>query len=841
MRNLFSKALRVGEGRKFKALEAQVEAVNDWEPEISALDDAALKSKTTEFRARLKEGETLEELLPEAFAVVREASVRALEMRHFDVQIMGGIVLFQGNIAEMKTGEGKTLVATLPVYLQALAGNGVHVVTVNDYLAKRDSEWMGQLYEWLGLKIGLLQNQMEPPLRRAAYQADITYGTNSEFGFDYLRDNMAIDAHEMAQRGHQFAIVDEVDSILIDEARTPLIISGAGEKASDIYQSFAKIVPRLKAGDDYEVDEKLKTVAITEEGVTKVERALNVDNLYDHVNSQLVNHLNQALKAHGLFRKDVDYVINDGEIIIVDEFTGRLMEGRRYSEGLHQAIEAKEKVSIREENQTLATITLQNYFRLYEKLAGMTGTAATEANEFREIYKLETVVIPTNMPMVRDDAPDRIYKTEKAKFEAVIEDIVAHYKRNQPVLVGTISIERSELLSRMLKKQGVKHEVLNAKHHEREADIISNAGQPKAVTIATNMAGRGTDIVLGDGVVDVGGLHVLGTERHESRRIDNQLRGRSGRQGDPGSSQFYISLEDDLMRLFGQMERLGGLMERLGIPDDVPIEHNMVSRSIETAQKQVEGQNFEARKHVLKYDDVMNNQREIIYRHRNQVLFGDEIDRQSRELVESVVDSYVETFTDATIDPEDWDWDGLVAAFNQLQPDHVTIERLTELVTTEELAEFLGERTSAFYGQRSKEMGPELFSDLQRTVLLQVVDTKWREHLYEMDHLREGIGLRAIGQRDPLIEYQSEGFAMFQSMIDSIQEDFVRYIFHAQIVEEKQSRVQVVTEGRGESPRAASQPAQSAVTSPKEASGAKVGRNDPCICGSGKKYKKCCG
>ncbi len=842
MRNLFSKAMRFGEGRKFKALEEQVATINEWEPEISALSDSELQAKTPELRARVEEGETLEELLPEAFAVVREASKRVLKMRHFDVQLMGGIVLFQGNIAEMKTGEGKTVVATLPVYLETLAGEGVHIITVNDYLAKRDSEWMGQLYEWLGLKVGLLQNQMEPTLRRAAYQADVTYGTNSEFGFDYLRDNMSVDAREMVQRGHRFGIVDEVDSILIDEARTPLIISGAAEKAADIYQSFAKIVPRLKRGEDYEVDEKLKTVAVTEEGVAKVEKALNIDNLYDHTSSQLVNHLNQALKAHGLFRKDVDYVIKDGEVIIVDEFTGRLMEGRRYSEGLHQSIEAKEKVRIREENQTLATITLQNYFRMYDKLAGMTGTAATEANEFREIYKLETVVIPTNMPMIRDDAPDRIYKTEKSKFAAVIENIVTRHENGQPVLVGTISIERSEILSRLLVKRGVKHEVLNAKQHEREAEIVTQAGQPGAVTIATNMAGRGTDIVLGEGVVGSGGLHVLGTERHESRRIDNQLRGRSGRQGDPGSSQFYISLEDDLMRLFGQMDRLGGLMERLGIPDDVPIEHSMVSRSIETAQKQVEGQNFEARKHVLKYDDVMNKQRELIYEQRNQVLFGEDIEEQSREILGGLVENYVETFTDPTIDPEDWDWEGLTAAFNQLQPEHITQEELEEFIAPDDVVEFLAEKTLVFFDERTEELGLELFKELQKSVLLQVVDTKWREHLYEMDYLREGIGLRAIGQRDPLIEYQTEGYAMFQAMIESIQEDFARYIFHAQLVEETHQQVEAVTEGRGESPAAAaaSQPAPKA-TGPKNAGGAKVGRNDPCICGSGKKYKKCCG
>lgn len=828
----------MGEGRKFKIIEEQAAAVNEWEPEISALSDDRLKHKTVEFKKRVEDGEDLWDLLPEAFATVREAGKRTLGMRHFDAQLMGGVVLFEGKIAEMKTGEGKTLVATLPVYLRAMTGQGVHVVTVNDYLAKRDSEWMGKIYEFLGLRVGLLQTQMEHAWRRHAYAADITFGTNSEFGFDYLRDNMAVSAAEMVQRGHAFAIVDEVDSILIDEARTPLIISGAPEKAADIYKSFARIIPRLKRVEDFEVDEKMRTVAATEEGVAKVERALNIDNLYDHINSQLVNHLNQALKAHALFRRDVDYVVQNGEVLIVDEFTGRLMEGRRYSEGLHQAIEAKEKVHIREENQTLATITLQNYFRLYEKLAGMTGTASTEANEFREIYKLETVTIPTNMPMIRDDLPDRIYKSEKAKFEAVVKDVITRHDVGQPVLVGTISIEKSELLSIMLKKKGIKHEVLNAKHHEREAEIVAMAGRGSAVTIATNMAGRGTDIVLGEGVVATGGLHILGTERHESRRIDNQLRGRSGRQGDPGSSQFYISLEDDLMRLFGQMERLKGIMERLGIPDDVPIEHSMVSRSIETAQKQVEGQNFEARKHVLKYDDVMNKQREIIYAQRNRVLFGEDISADSIEIMTGVIERYVETFTNAQLDPDEWDWDGLVAAFNQLQPEHVTRGDFEEFIAPEEAVDFLTERAQDHYETRKEELGEELFQQLQKAALLQVVDTKWREHLYEMDYLREGIGLRAIGQKDPLIEYQSEGFAMFQEMIESIQEDFIRYVFHAQIVEEAQP-VEMVAESHGDvSAGSGIGRAPITRTSP---TGEKIGRNDPCVCGSGKKYKKCCG
>ncbi len=829
----------MGENKKFKILEQKVEEVNELEPTISVLSDSELKAKTEEFRNRHKEGETPEELLPEAFAVVREAAKRVLGMRHFDVQIIGGIVMFEGKIAEMKTGEGKTLAATLPVYLESISGKGVHVVTVNDYLAKRDSEWMGQIYKFLGLKVGILQSQMEPAWRRVAYEADVTYGTNSEFGFDYLRDNMAIDPDQMSQRGPNFAIVDEVDSILVDEARTPLIISGEPEKAADIYKSFARIVPRLTTGEDFEIDEKTRTVAVTEAGVTKVEKALKIDNLYDHVNSQLVNHLNQALKAHAIFRKDVDYVINNGEVIIVDEFTGRLMEGRRYSEGLHQAIEAKEKVRIREENQTLATITLQNYFRMYKKLAGMTGTAATEADEFRHIYKLETVVIKTDRPMVRDDMADLIYKTEQAKYNAVVADIAKRHETGQRVLVGTISIERSERISRMLKKQGVKHEVLNAKQHEREAEIIGVAGQEGAVTIATNMAGRGTDIVLGEGVVDLGGLHVLGTERHEARRIDNQLRGRSGRQGDPGSSQFFLSLEDDLLKLFG-MDKVKGMMDRLSLPDDYPIEHSMVSRTIETAQRQVESQNFEIRKQVLKYDDVMNRQRKVIYAQRHEILFGDNISDRANEIITDIVENAIDTFIDPKIYQEEWDWDGLLAHINQIFPENVTEKELDRDATDHDfLKETLTSIAQSAYEKRQKELGPDLFNQLQRNILMQIVDVKWREHLYEMDYLREGIGLRAVGQRDPLVEYQSEGHAMFQEMINSIKEDFVRYIYHAQIVQEIEPQVDAIAVGEeGSQPAPKRKRKQSA---PAQASESKVGRNEPCPCGSGKKYKKCCG
>jgi len=840
---MVERVLRMGEGKKLKMLEDKVEAVNAWEPEMAGLSDSDLKAKTDEFKQRLSEGETLDDLLPEAFAVVREASKRILSMRHFDVQIMGGVVLHEGKIAEMRTGEGKTLVATLPVYLNALEGKGVHVVTVNDYLAKRDSEWMGKVYEFLGLRIGLIQTDMHPLLRREAYEADVTYGTNNEFGFDYLRDNMATHIGERVQRSHHFAIVDEVDSILIDEARTPLIISGQPEKSADTYYTFARIIPRLKKGVDYEVDEKHRAVAVAEEGVSKVEEALNIDNLYDHVNSQLVNHLQQALKAHALFKKDVDYIVKNGEVIIVDEFTGRLMEGRRYSEGLHQAIEAKEGVRIREENQTLATITLQNYFRMYDKLAGMTGTAATEADEFMHIYKLETVVIPTNKPMIRADLPDSIYKTEEAKFKAVIDDIVERNKKGQPILVGTVSIEKSETLSKMLKRRGVQHEVLNAKQHEREAEIIAQAGKGGAVTIATNMAGRGVDIILGgspqdageaEAVRESGGLHIIGTERHESRRIDNQLRGRSGRQGDPGSSQFYLSLEDDLMRLFGS-QRIGSIMERLGVPDDQPIEHNMISKSIETAQKQVEAQNFGIRKHVLEYDDVMNKQREVIYEERRRVLEGEDLRERVLDMIDDVMNAAVGIFTAESEYPEEWDWDGLLSYVNQICPlswDKESID--VNAMTREELVEKLIETARERYQERERELGEDILRDLERLVTLEVIDNKWREHLYEMDYLKEGIGLRAIGQRDPLIEYKSEAYDMFQAMIESIKEDALKYMFHVQVVREEPEvpkQREFVTSGPGDAPQS---------QKPK-VNDDKIGRNDPCPCGSGKKYKKCCG
>lgn len=856
------KLLRFGEAKQVKELEALVETVGALETEIAPLSDKELAEKTTELKQRLADGETLDDIMPMAFAVVREASKRVTGMRHFDVQIMGGVVLHQGKISEMKTGEGKTLVATLPVYLNALAEKGVHVVTVNDYLAKRDVQWMGPIYGFLGLSVSVLQHDtafvldpeykgtdesldgLRPVYRDEAYAADITYGTNSEFGFDYLRDNMATSKEEQVQRGHGYAIVDEVDSILIDEARTPLIISGAPEQAAKTYRQFARFVPNLKAGDDYEVDEKTQTVSIKETGVAKIEDLLSIDNLYDFSNTGLVHHLNQALRAHTLFKKDKDYIVKDGEVIIVDEFTGRLMEGRRYSEGLHQAIEAKENVSVKEENQTLATITLQNYFRMYEKLAGMTGTASTEADEFLHTYKLETVQIPTNNPLIREDLADLIYRNEEAKYNAVIDDIVERNAKGQPVLVGTISIENSELLSRMLSKRGVKHEVLNAKQHEREAHIIEGAGQSGAVTIATNMAGRGVDIILGDGVADVGGLHVLGTERHEARRIDNQLRGRAGRQGDPGSTRFYISLEDDLMRLFAR-DRIAGLMERMNFPEDVPIEHPLINRAIETAQKQVEQQNFGIRKHVLEYDDVMNTQRELIYGEREEILGGQDIARHIDEAVEEVLTGSVGMFINRDIHPEDWDLDGMFTYMSQLYPMTITKDDIdVDTDSPEKISLMILEDAKARYAAKEAEVGPDMMRQLERIIMLNVIDQHWREHLYEMDYLREGIGLRAIGQRDPLVEYKNEGFRMFGQMIETVKDDFVRLMFHVEVAAQEPIKAApaplaaVVESG----PSLDSQePAQRKKQAAPGNAAAKIGRNDPCPCGSGKKYKKCCG
>ncbi len=842
MKSVLGKILRAGEGKKLKELQSLVNRVNGFEAEVSKLRDEELRRKTAEFKKRIDNGEDLVHIIPESYAVVREVGKRTLDMRHFDVQIMGGLVLHQGKIAEMKTGEGKTLVATLPVYLNALIGKGVHVVTVNDYLAKRDAEWMGNIYRFLGLSVGLIQAQMSYDERKNAYKADVTYGTNNEMGFDYLRDNMVNYIENKVQRGHNFAIVDEVDSILIDEARTPLIISGPAEKAADIYYKFAKIVPRLKEGTDFEVDEKAHTVAITEEGVAKVEKSLNIDNLYDHVNSQLVNHLNQALRANNLYKKDVDYVIKDGEVIIVDEFTGRLQFGKRYSEGLHQAIEAKEGVSIREESQTLATITLQNYFRMYDKLAGMTGTAATEADEFMHIYKLETVIIPTNKELIRKALPDIVYKSEEAKFSAVVDDIYNRYQVGQPVLVGTVSIDNSEKISSLLKKKGVPHNVLNAKHHESEAEIVAQAGKYSNVTIATNMAGRGTDIVLGGNppdkkeskkVIETNGLHVLGTERHEARRIDNQLRGRSGRQGDPGSSQFYLSLEDDLMRLFGG-DRLKGVMERINFPEDQPIENRMVTKTIETAQKQVEAQNFNIRKNLLEYDDVMNKQREVIYEQRDLVLKGKDLKEQVKNMISYVVENVVSTYTNPNVFPEEWDLDGLFIYLNQIIPLELD-KKMFDLkkISVEELKDMIIERSLKFYQEREEQFGSEQMREMERIILLQVIDNKWKEHLLEMDYLKEGIHLRAYAQTDPLVAYKNEAFEAFQNLNYSIKEDYIRYLNHARIIEEiEEEQVEELQYAAG---------GESGRSPVRQRKSTKVGRNAPCPCGSGKKYKKCCG
>ena len=816
---------------EIRRMEEYVERINSLEPAIQKLSDASLAAKTVEFRQRLENGEAIDTLLPEAFAVVREASVRTTGMRHFDVQLLGGVTLHEGKIAEMKTGEGKTLVATLPVYLNALEGKGVHLVTVNDYLAKRDSEWMGKIYNFLGLSVGLISHGLDFDERKAAYAADITYGTNNEFGFDYLRDNMVIYADQMVQRPLNYAIVDEVDSILIDEARTPLIISGPGEKSTDLYYVLAKIVPKLKEGEDYTVDEKMHTVAPTEAGVAKAEKALNVRNLYENENMELSHHFNQALRAHALMHRDRDYVVKDGEVIIVDEFTGRLMFGRRYSDGLHQAIEAKEGVKIERESQTLATITFQNYFRMYNKLAGMTGTAKTEEQEFRKIYGLDVIVIPTHRPMVRTDHPDVIYKTKRGKYKAAVAEIAELHAKGQPVLVGTTSIAQSEDLSAMLKRQGIPHNVLNAKFHEMEAQIISQAGQRSAVTIATNMAGRGTDIVLGEGVPELGGLHIIGTERHESRRIDNQLRGRSGRQGDPGSSRFYLSLEDDLMRLFGA-ENISSLMDKLGMEEDEPIEHSLITRSIEQAQKKVEAQHFNTRKNVLEYDDVMNQQREVIYGQRRQILHGENLRENIFFMIEKLIDHGMELYTNEKTHEEEWDLDGLMEYSLDLFAAEGDLKKSElEAMSREEIREDLLEAANENYDRRELLFGAENMRELEKVVMLKVVDAKWMDHLDAMDMLRQGIGLRAYGQKDPLIEYKIEAFDMFSQMIEHIQEDIVRYIYRVNIVTQAEDRLAQATTSHGDD------------VGPKEPVRAKdtVGRNELCPCGSGKKYKKCCG
>jgi preprotein translocase subunit SecA len=913
--------------RDVKRMRPAVEAINALAPELERVSDAALAAKTDEFRKRLTDGEELDDLLVEAFAVCREAARRTVRMRHFDVQLMGGMVLHRGTIAEMATGEGKTLVATLPAYLNALPGLGTHIVTVNDYLARRDAQWMGPIYHALGLSVGVIQHEvsylydpshaspdirlqaLRPCSRREAYQADITYGTNNEFGFDYLRDNMRFSLEDMVQREHCYAIVDEVDSILIDEARTPLIISGPAEGSTERYYKIDRIIPKLKraativegklseieaqAPGDYIVDEKSKAVSLTEQGISHCERLLNIDNLYDPSQMDHLHHISQALKAHALFKKDVDYVVKDGQVIIVDEFTGRLMPGRRWSDGLHQAVEAKEGVRIESENQTLATITLQNYFRMYDKLAGMTGTAATEAEEFAKIYKLDVTVIPTNQPMSRVNFPDVVYKSEREKFEAVSSEIVAAHEKGQPVLVGTVSIEKSEHLSRLLKKRGIPHQVLNAKYHEREAEIVAQAGREKTVTIATNMAGRGTDILLGgnpdflskeilrkkgldpalappearetaweearrltnpehERVVGLGGLHIIGTERHESRRIDNQLRGRSGRQGDPGSSRFYLSLEDDLLRIFGS-ERIQRIMERLGMEEGEPIEHKLVTRAITTAQKRVETRNFEIRKHLLEYDDVMNKQREIVYGLRRETLEGESQEEQILEWTSEVASAMVGRFAPRDAHVEDWDLAGLNEALYRqfdarLSADEA--EAATESGSAEALEGKVQEAVEGVYRERERQVGPELFHRLERWIMLGLrwedgefrgIDQLWKDHLLNMDHLKEGIGLRGYGQRDPLTEYKKEAFDMFQEMMERLKEIVLEQLFKVRI-----GPAELGAPSAAETPspeprwREIHGDAGAASSSPKVVASSKVGRNDPCPCGSGKKYKKCC-
>jgi preprotein translocase subunit SecA len=972
---LLAKVIGTQNEREIKRLMPLVAEINALEPSVQPLSEEQLRAKTSEFRARLAEGASLDALLPEAFAVVREAGRRVLSMRHFDVQLLGGMVLHRGTLAEMKTGEGKTLVATLPAYLNALSGKGVHVVTVNDYLARRDSEWMGRLFRFLGMTVGVIQHDLKDDQRQVAYRADVTYGTNNEFGFDYLRDNMKFDLGHMVQRGHQYAIVDEVDSILIDEARTPLIISGPAEESTDLYYEVDQIIPKLKKGavtqgnvkaedredlektGDYLVDEKHKTVALTETGMAKAEQLLahrlapESNGLYDPANMPLLHHVNQALRAHSLFRLDVEYMIKDGQVVIVDEFTGRLMSGRRWSDGLHQAVEAKEKVKIERENQTLATITFQNYFRKYDKLSGMTGTAETEASEFNKIYKLDVIVVPTNRPLSRVEEPDLIYRTEREKFDAIVNDIIEKQASGRPTLVGTVSIEKSERLSELLKKRGVKHVVLNAKYHAREAEIVAQAGHKGAVTIATNMAGRGTDILLGgspehaarqqclaegiaetlargdekfvdddefvyffhvDGfyrvprqdwqrisahfvaqalaeheeVVRCGGLHILGTERHESRRIDNQLRGRAGRQGDPGSSRFYLSLEDDLMRIFGS-ERISGLMQRLGMEEGVPIEHGMVTRAIERAQTQVEAQNFSVRKNLIEYDDVMNKQRESVYTLRREVLDGsvhvteDEL-VSTREyvlaLAEDLLDGAVERFTGKELDVEEWDLPALLREVSRLFGlDPAELDALDfDASSTDEIADVLWGRVKESYTRKEESIGADLLRRVERDIMLQIVDTQWKDHLYSLDHLKEGIGLRGYGQRDPLVEYKKESYALFQDMKARIEEEMVRYLFWLRpVVGDGQSvgRAQATVQRPVGPRRAATErltlnnPAAEAVPAfagaPRGGSSGrapvpartggddvvrtvrreepKVGRNDPCPCGSGKKYKKCHG
>jgi preprotein translocase subunit SecA len=848
---LIKKLVGTRNDREIKRIQSYVEAVNALEEGIKALTDDQLKAKTPELKEKLANGSTLEDILPEAFAVAREASWRTLEMRPFDVQIIGGVVLHEGKIAEMKTGEGKTLMATLPVYLNALTGKGVHVVTVNDYLATRDSEWMGKIYNFLGLSVGMIYHDIPEDERKAAYAADVLYGTNNEFGFDYLRDNMKFSKDQMVQRELNFAIVDEVDSILIDEARTPLIISGPAEESTDKYYKVNQVVPKLDKEKHYLIDEKAKTAALTDEGVAMMEKLLDVENLYDPSNIETLHCLNQAVKAHGLFKNEVDYVVNDGEVVIIDEFTGRMMSGRRYSDGLHQALEAKEGVKIENENQTLASITFQNYFRMYEKLSGMTGTADTEAEEFGSIYKLEVVVVPTNQPMIREDYPDVIYRTESEKFDAVIEEIKELNAIKRPVLVGTISIERSELLSKNLKKAGIKHNVLNAKHHAQEADIISQAGQPGAVTIATNMAGRGTDIVLGEGIPELGGLHILGTERHESRRIDNQLRGRSGRQGDNGSSRFYLCLEDDLLRIFGS-DKISPLMARLGMEDGQPIEHAMVSKAVANAQRKVEAHNFDIRKHLLEYDDVMNRQREVLYALRREIINTENAKELLLEMADEVVDDALADIAHEKIYPEEWDIEALSELLERQFGVHIEKSGEHELMlqgstklelencNRELLHDTVMEEVVQVYEAKEKGIEADFMRHVEKVIMLQVLDGLWKDHLLGMDHLKEGIGLRGYAQKNPLTEYKKEGFDLFGAMMARIKEETTEYLFKVQINQEVEmpdelvSKPQKVVEHRG-----SSEVSEKPVTVRRDED--KVGRNDPCPCGSGKKYKKCHG
>jgi preprotein translocase subunit SecA len=871
--------------RELKRLQPLVEQINQLEPQIEKLSDSDLRAKTGEFRQRLERGATLDDLLPEAFAAVREAGKRTLNMRHFDVQLLGGVVLHEGNIAEMKTGEGKTLVATLPVYLNALLGRGVHVVTVNDYLARRDAEWMSPIYQTLGLTVGSIQHDMDDTARHRVYRQDVTYGTNNEFGFDYLRDNMKFYSDELVQRPLYYAIVDEVDSILIDEARTPLIISGPSEESTDKYYRADRIMPHFKLDAHYTVEEKTKSCAFNEDGVARAEELLKIDNLYDPDNIDILHHLTQALKAHVMFKRDVDYVVKDGEVIIVDEFTGRLMPGRRYSDGLHQALEAKEGLKVANENQTLASITFQNYFRMYDKLAGMTGTADTEASEFHEIYKLDVMVMPTNRELIRKEFPDVIYRTEREKFNAVVDEILDLHRVGRPVLVGTISIEKSELLSTYLKNRKIPHDVLNAKNHEREAEIVAQAGRKGAVTISTNMAGRGTDILLGgnpefmarktcklgvddpaypealakakakcdaehEEVVKLGGLHILATERHEARRIDNQLRGRSGRQGDPGSSRFYLSLEDDLLRIFGS-ERISGIMEKLGMEEGQPIEHSMITKSIENAQRKVEAHNFDIRKHLLEYDDVMNKQREVIYDQRHEALESDDISGLIQEMHGDVLDEICETYIPADAYADDWDLDGFKEGI--WQQYGVTLEVTAEEVESlsrDALVEQVTTALEAYYLEKQQGIDPKEFQDFERWVTLQVIDKHWKDHLLGMDHLKEGIGLRGYGQKDPLNEYKREGFEMFMDMTNRIKADVVELLFKAQphphaeeAMSQRRQRPQRATAHRGSLPGQPRDSEDGGVQTVQTVrrQGEKIGRNAPCPCGSGKKYKRCHG